>query len=258
MLLATWNVNGLRARFDFFLHWLRARRPDVLGLQELKLEGEQFPYDELRAEGYEAVVHGQKAWNGVAILSKKPITTVTLGLPGQDEMGARLVTGDVDGVRFTSVYVPNGKTIDHVAFPQKLAWLDALAVHLRADHDPSTPHVVGGDFNLCPTALDSWNEKALAGKIFHTVAERDRFRALVEWGLVDVFRERHPDQKTFSWWDYRGGAFHRGMGLRIDFLLATKPALERVESIEIDRDYRKKKDGHTPSDHAPVMMTLRP
>ena len=257
MLLATWNVNGLRARFDFVLHWLRARSPDVVGLQELKLEGDHFPHDELRAAGYECLVHGQKAWNGVAILAKTPIREVQRGLPGQAALGARLLTGEVGGITYSTIYVPNGKSVEHPDFPLKLAWLDALIEHIRATHAPNRPLIVGGDFNLCPTDLDSWNENVLAGAIFHTKDERDRFRRLTEWGLADVFRVRHPDTKAFSWWDYRSGAFHRGMGLRIDLILATKPALDRVESIEIDRDYRKKKDGLIPSDHAPVLLTLR-
>jgi exodeoxyribonuclease-3 len=256
MRVATWNVNGMRARLDFVLHWLRARQPDVVGLQELKLADEQFPHVEIEAVGYRAVTHGQKAWNGVAILSREPSTVTQQGLPGQQELGARLVTAGVGGLSFTTIYCPNGKSVGHEDFPRKLAWLDALAEHLRQRHRTDEAAILCGDFNICPAALDSWNEAALGGSIFHTDEERGRFRGLLEWGFKDLFREKFPDNQAFSWWDYRGGAFHRGQGLRIDFLLGTPTVLSRVRSVEIDRDYRKKKEGLTPSDHAPVIADL--
>jgi len=254
MRIATWNVNGLRSRLDFVLHWLRARQPDVVGLQELKLTDEQFPREVFEAEGYRAAVYGQKAWNGVAILSRDEVEVTQRGLPGEEEFGSRLITASVAGLSFTTVYCPNGKHLGHDDYPRKLSWFDALANHLRAAHDPSQPVVVGGDFNICPAPIDSWREAP--GEIFHTPEERQRFSALLEWGLVDAFRHLQPQTQAFSWWDYRGGAFHKKQGLRIDFLLASAPALERIQSIEIDRDYRKKKDGLTPSDHAPVIAEL--
>jgi exodeoxyribonuclease-3 len=256
MRIASWNINGLRARQDFVLHWLASREPDVVALQELKLTDEQFPADVFEALGYGAAVHGQKGWNGVALLSRKPLEIVQRGLPGQEDFGARLVTAKVEGVSFTSVYCPNGKSIEHEDFPRKLAWYEALAAHWSASQDAGEPAVLCGDFNVCPTALDSWAGERLAGAIFHTDEERTRFRALLDTGLVDVFRARHPDVQAFSWWDYRGGAFHRKQGLRIDFLLATRSVCERVRHVEIDRDYRKKQDGLTPSDHAPVFADL--
>jgi exodeoxyribonuclease-3 len=254
--LATWNVNGLRARLDFVLHWLRARRPDAVALQEIKLSDDQFPHEALRAEGYEAVVLGQRAWNGVAVLGRKPLEVVQRGLPGTHEAGARYLTVRVEGLVLGSVYCPNGKTVSHPDFASKLAWLDALAAHLAADHAPDERLVLGGDYNVCPGPLDSWNEAVLAGSIFHTDEERTRLRTLLGWGLHDVFRALHPDLQAFSWWDYRGGAFHRGHGLRIDLLLATRPVLDRVREVSIDRDYRKKHEGLTPSDHAPVLVEL--
>jgi len=254
MRIATWNVNGLRARLDFVLHWLRARAPDVVGLQELKLTDEQFPALELEAAGYRAVTHGQKGWNGVAILAREPVEVVERGLRGQEDCGARLVTGRVGGISFTTIYCPNGKATDHEDFPRKLAWLDALTAHAAAL--ATHPAVLCGDFNLCPTALDTWNEAALHGRIFHTDAERERFTRLLGTGWTDLFRARHPETRAFSWWDYRAGAFHRGHGLRLDFLLATEPVVARLRAVEIDRDYRKKKDGLAASDHAPVFADL--
>ncbi len=256
MRAVTWNVNGLRARLDFVLHWLREHQPDLVGLQELKLSDEQFPRDAIAAAGYQAAVFGQKSWNGVAILSRKPVESTQKGLPGQEEFGARLITAQLDGLSFASIYVPNGKSIEHDVYRRKLAWLDALAAHFEASYRPEDAVLLGGDFNVCPAPLDSWNEEALHGQIFHTEEERARLQRLLDWGFVDVFRARHPDTQAFSWWDYRGGAFHRRQGLRIDLLLATRSALDRVGSVEIDRDYRKKKEGLTPSDHAPVIADL--
>jgi exodeoxyribonuclease-3 len=254
--IATWNVNGLRARQDFLLRWLAAREPDLVALQELKLPDEQFAHDVFAQAGYQALVHGQKSWNGVAVLAKKPIAPVQVGLPGQEEMGARWLVAEVEGFVFASLYCPNGKHTGHDDFARKLAWYDALAEHLAAKHRADLPLVLGGDFNVCPAPIDSYDEAALAGQIFHTVEERARFRRLLDWGLRDLFREKNPALRAFSWWDYRDGAFHRGHGLRIDFLLGTAPVLARVREVSIDREWRKKQEGLTASDHAPVIAEI--
>ena len=257
MRIATWNVNGLRARIDFVRAWLRERQPDVVGLQELKTTDEQLPREDLEAEGYHVLAHGQKSWNGVAILTREPAELVQVGLPGQEEMGARLIGARVaGGLSFTTVYVPNGKTVEHADYPRKLAWMETLAEHFASKHGPDDDLVLCGDFNVCPTPLDTWNEAKLGGSILHSEPERERLRRLLDWGLRDVFRERHPESAEFSWWDYRFGAFHRGQGLRIDFLLATPRVLERVRRVEIDREWRKKHDGLTPSDHTAVWADL--
>jgi exodeoxyribonuclease-3 len=254
MRIATWNVNGLRARLDFVMHWLRERQPDVVGLQELKLEDDQVPGLSFESEGYRIVSHGQKAWNGVAILSREPAEVTQRGLPGEEGFGSRLITASVAGIDFTTVYVPNGKTLEHDDYPRKLQWLESLAAHWRERHSDSDAAVLCGDFNVCPAAIDSWHEDP--ARIFHTDEERTRFARLLDGGLVDLFRERYPDEQKFSWWDYRMGAFHRNMGLRIDLILGTRPLLERTRDIWVDRDYRKKKDGLTASDHAPVIADL--
>ena len=256
MRIATWNVNGLRARLDFVLLWLRERQPDLVGLQELKLDDAHFPHPAFESLGYRAECLGQKSWNGVAVLSRKPIRVTGRGLPGQDSLGARLLAVEVDGLSFTTVYVPNGKSVGHEDFPRKLAWLDALAAHFEAGGSPDAPAVLCGDFNVVPAALDSWNEAALAGRIFHTDAERRRLARLCDSGFVDVFRHLHPELQAFSWWDYRGGAFHRRQGLRIDLLLGTRSVAARARTAEIDRDWRKKHEGLIPSDHAPVVADL--
>lgn len=249
-------MNGLRARLQYVLHWIRARKPDIVGLQELKMRDELFPTSVFEEEGYHAISHGQKAWNGVAVLSREPAAVRQVGLPGQEDFGARLLTADVQGLSFTTVYVPNGKSLQHADFGRKLVWLDELARHFREHHDPSAATVLCGDFNVVPEAIDTWNEQELAGTIFHTESERKRFAYFLQWGFSDLFRRRNPDERMFSWWDYRGGSFYRNRGLRIDFLLGTESVARKLESVRVDRDYRKKKDGLTASDHAPVIADL--
>ncbi len=257
MRIATWNINGMRARFELLRLWLRARRPDVVGLQELKVTDDLFPHDELEAEGYKAVAHGQKAWNGVAILARADAVVTRRGLPGAEDQGARLIGARIGDLEFITVYCPNGKDVTHEDYGRKLAWFDRLADYLKAEHRPQESLVLCGDLNICPAPIDSWDETRFAGGIFHTGEERARFGRLVDWGLVDLFRGRHPEAQEFSWWDYRGGAFHRRQGLRIDFLLATESVRARIREVQIDRDYRKKLEGLTPSDHAPVIADLQ-
>lgn len=256
MRLATWNVNSIKARLPFVLGWLKARRPDVVCIQELKVADDDFPYDTFDAAGYRCAVHGQPQWNGVAVLSRRPAEVVQRGLPGAEDQGARLVTAVVDGLSVTSVYVPNGKTVEHPDYEAKLVWLDRLGDYVEKVVDPAAPHVIGGDFNIAPGPLDSWDPQRFAGTIFHTDAELERYERLLGAGLDDLYRHTHPDGAMFSWWDYRAGAFHKNQGLRIDFLLATAPVRDRVDTIGVDRDYRKKHDGETPSDHAPVIADL--
>lgn len=257
MRIATWNINGIRARLEFFLAWLAAREPDVVGLQELKVPDAQFPWADVEKAGYHVAVHGQKSWNGVAVLARQPIEVLQRGLPGQEDFGARLLAVRVGDVQFTTVYCPNGKHTGHGDFPRKLAWFDALTEYMtRSGPDPKVETVLCGDFNVCPQPIDSWNEAALQGAIFHTDEERDRIRRLLDAGWVDLFRTKYPEEQAFTWWDYRGGAFHRRHGLRIDFLLGNAALAARVQSVEIDREWRKKRDDLTPSDHAPVVADL--
>ncbi len=255
MRIATWNVNGLRARIDFMKLWLADRQPDVVGLQELKTPTEEFPHEEFEALGYTTHVHGQKSWNGVAILSRLPMQHLHSGLPGEDDWGARLITSEIDGkLEFTTVYCPNGKSVGHEDYPNKLRWYDSLNQHWQNSDHPA--RVLCGDFNIVPTPQDSWRHEAGDGDIFHTPDERQRLNTLLDQGLTDLFRHKYPDSGEFSWWDYRGGAFHRKQGLRIDFILGTGPVVAATADVMIDRDFRKKQDGLTASDHAPVIADL--
>ncbi|MGI9432707.1 MAG: exodeoxyribonuclease III, partial [Myxococcota bacterium] len=187
MRIATWNVNGLRARIDFVLHWLAERQPDVVGLQELKLTDEQFPHDVFGDAGYRALTHGQKSWNGVAVLSRETAKVVQTGLPGQEEFGARLLTAEIEGIEFTTVYVPNGKSVEHDDFPRKLAWLDALAERFEKGGAAERSAVLCGDFNVVPTALDGWDEKSHVGRVFHTDDERARIARLTGGAWTDLY-----------------------------------------------------------------------
>ncbi|MEZ5553210.1 MAG: exodeoxyribonuclease III [Pseudomonadales bacterium] len=255
MKIATWNINGLKARLEFMRLWLERRQPDVVGLQELKLTDDAFPHDFFEALGYQAITHGQKSWNGVAVLSRLPLEAIQVGLPGQEEAGARLIGVRVDDrLDFTTVYCPNGKSLEHDDYPLKLAWFDALAEYWRTGATETS--VICGDFNIVPTPLDSWKGSAGDGDLFHTSAERERLSRLLGLGLVDLYRVHAPDEQAFSWWDYRGGAFHRKQGLRIDLLLGSPAVAARVRSAEIDREFRKKQDGLTASDHAPVIADI--
>jgi exodeoxyribonuclease-3 len=254
MRIATWNVNGLRARIDYLTLWLERRAPDVVGLQELKITDEEFPVSRFTELGYHVVTHGQKAWNGVAVLSRSPAEVISRGLPGQAPFGARLLRVSVDGIDFTTVYCPNGKDLDHADYPLKLEWFDALADYWR-NESPSGAAVLCGDFNIVPTPLDSWQGE-VTDQIFHTPAERMRLAALTALDLTDLFRVKYPERTAYSWWDYRGGAFHRGHGLRIDMLLGTPAVVARLVDVEIDRDFRKKQNGLSASDHAPVYADL--
>jgi exodeoxyribonuclease-3 len=255
--IATFNVNSIKARLDFLLIWLRERSPDVVCLQELKLDDEHFPHAELRDAGYHAYLCAQKSWNGVAVLSKKEGELLQRGLPGQEEMGARLVAVKVDGLTCISVYVPNGKTIEHDDYPRKLAWMDQLREHVSASYALDEPLVIGGDYNITHRDADSHAPDKLNGHIHHTAAERSSLDALLDLGLSDLYRHKYPDGTMFSWWDYRGGSFHRNLGLRIDLLLGSAPLREALDDVWTDRDFRKKKEGLTASDHAPVIADLR-
>jgi exodeoxyribonuclease-3 len=258
MLIATWNVNGLRARSERLREWLAERKPDLVCLQELKITEADFPHLELRAAGYHAVLVGQPSWNGVAVLARDAPSMLVRELEGVTDKGARFLAARAGEIEIASVYIPNGKTIEHPEFKGKLDWLDHLATHLEHRADKDAPLVVAGDFNVCFTDIDSYLGAAGRGTIFHTPEERALTARLTSAGLVDLFRAKYPDVPGYSWWDYRAGNFHKNLGMRLDILFATEPVARRVKDVYVDRDYRKKSktSGALPSDHAPVVAVL--
>ncbi len=254
MQIATWNVNSIRARKERVSAWLVEHAPEVLCVQETKVVDADFPLAELTELGYHAEIHGQKTYNGVAILARQPLADPVRGFAdGEPEEDARLIAATVAGVRVVSVYVPNGKEIGHPKYEYKLAWLARLRRYLERHCDPAAPLVLCGDFNVAPSDLDVWDPALWRDRLLVSDAEREGFAALVDWGLTDLYRHHHPDDPGFSWWDYRQLAFPKKHGLRIDFLLATAPLLARSTEIVVDREARK---GKQPSDHAPVVGTF--
>ena len=252
MRIATWNVNSLNVRQGRVEEWLDYARPDILCLQETKLADAAFPYMAFEARGYQAAHHGQGRWNGVAILSRVGMEDVLAGMPrseAADPEEARLLTATCGGVRVSSVYVPNGRSLTDEHYRYKLRWLADLRSFVEATGNPARPTVVAGDFNIAPADND------VAPGIradTHTSPEvRGALGALLDWGMVDVFRQHHPSEPIYSWWDYRAGDFHNGRGLRIDLLLASAPVAERTSFVLVDRQARK---GKLPSDHAPVLL----
>ena len=253
MRIATWNVNSLKARLPKVTEWLERSRVDVLLMQETKLADDAAPEMAFRMSGYELAHHGEGRWNGVAIASRVGLTDVRPGFTGEaDPDGARFVSALCGGVRVASLYAPNGREVGSGFWLAKLLWFARLRAWLDA-RDPAEPLVLGGDFNVAPTDLDVWDPAAFQGATHVTADERAAFAALLDWGLVDVYRKHHPESGRFSWYDYRAGAFHKGQGMRIDHLLATRLLAARVTAAEIDREARK---NPIPSDHAPVLMDI--
>jgi exodeoxyribonuclease-3 len=254
--IATWNVNSVKQRLPRLLPWLDERQPDVVCLQETKLNDDAFREllaDELDKRGYEVALHGEAAWNGVAILSKGGLDDVVTGLengPGFPHPEARAVAATCQGIRVHSVYVPNGRTPDSDHYQYKLAWLAALKDIVAAGPDQA---VVCGDVNIAPTDDDVFDPDAYVGQTHVTPAERHALQELMALGLRDVVRDRWPDERVFSYWDYRAGMFHQDLGMRIDLILASEPVASRAKAAWVDRHARK---GKGPSDHAPVIVDL--
>jgi exodeoxyribonuclease III len=254
--IATWNVNSVKQRVPRLLPWLDRRQPDVVCLQETKLADDRFVEllgDELAARGYEAAVHGEAAWNGVAILSRVGLDDVVAGLedgPGFPDPEARAVSATCDGIRVVSVYVPNGRVPDSDHYRYKLAWLASLREVVGAGPDAT---VVCGDMNIAPADDDVFDPDAYIGQTHVTPPERAALAELQGLGLRDVVRDRWPKERVFTYWDYRAGMFHQDLGMRIDLVLASPPVADRVRAAWVDRHARK---GSGPSDHAPVIVDL--
>jgi exodeoxyribonuclease-3 len=252
--LATWNLNSIRARQGRLLAWLAAEAPDVVCLQETKVEDADFPHDALVAAGYHAAVYGERSYNGVAIVARTPPSDVARGLDdGEADEEARVIAATVGELRVVSAYVPNGQDLASEKYPYKLAWFRRLRRYLERTSSPDARLVVCGDMNVTADDRDVWSPEKWAGHIHCSPPEREAFDELRAFGLVDVFRAHNPTGGVYSWWDYRGVAFFKNQGLRIDYVLATRAVAERVTACTIDRSARKGQDA---SDHAPVSATL--
>lgn len=258
MKVVTWNVNSLNARREYVERYLDAEKPDLLCVQELKLDTDKVPTEVFESRGYHVAVHGQPQWNGVLLASKSPIDDVHMGLPGGDAGQSRLVAGTIEGVRFVNLYCPQGGSADSEKFPYKLGFYDALLEWLPEQLSAHESLVVLGDLNIAPLDEDVWDPAAFVDVPSHHPEELKRWATLMDLGFSDVVYPRLPDnpKERFSFWDYRGMSFRFNKGMRIDHILVTDPVAARVQSARVVRDWRKKKDGLTPSDHAPVEAVL--
>lgn len=253
--IISWNVNSIRARHDRLLALLGRHEPDVVCLQELKLEEDKFPWGELKAAGYHAACLGQKSYNGVAILSRTEPEDVRRGMgDGGDDAQARLISARVHGIRVFSAYFPNGSTPESDKYTFKLAWMERLARKLRAEHAPGEPIALCGDFNVAPSDLDVKNVEKWADTVLCRPEVREALEAIRGFGLVDSLRRLRPDEgNLYSYWDYQMLGFPKNDGLRIDHIDVTEPLATRLLAVRIDREERK---GKQPSDHAPVIATF--
>ncbi len=249
MKIAAWNVNSIRARQQRLMSWLSSFAPDVLCLQETKCTDAEFPALDLKTAGYDSVSYGQRSYNGVAIVSKWPLTDIVRGMDDDSEGQSRVIAATAGPVRVISAYAPNGQAVDSPAFEYKLRWYERLRRYLDTGFDKNQPIVLCGDFNVAPEPRDVHDPRLWEGQTMFTLPEREALKHVVEFGLVDTFRKHHPEDGRFSWWDYRMLAFPKNRGLRIDHLYATAPLAEKCTAADVDREARK---GSLPSDHAPV------
>lgn len=255
MRLATWNVNSLKVRLPRVEEWLADVQPDVLCMQETKLADDAFPALTFQAMGYDTCHHGQGQWNGVAILSRVGMTDVVADFADgrEPDRDARIITATCAGVRVSSVYVPNGRSLDDEHYQYKLDWLGRLRNHVAAMGSASDDVVVAGDYNIAPADRDVHDPAKYVDATHVSEPERAALGELERWGLEDVFRRHHDAGKLFSWWDYRAGDFHQGRGMRIDLIMASASVAARSQWCMIDRNARK---GTQPSDHAPVIVDV--
>jgi exodeoxyribonuclease-3 len=254
LLFATFNVNGIGARLPRLLEWLAERRPDVVGLQEIKIETERFPFAAIEAAGYRALVHGQKGFNGVAILSKAPAREVTRALDGEaEDVQCRWIEAEVEGVHFACLYLPNGNPVPGPKFDYKLRWMERLRLRARTLLDDERAVILAGDWNVCPTDLDVARPDAMAGDALLQPETRALFRTIEAQGWTDAIRARRPHEPCYSFWDYQAGAWPKNWGLRIDHLLLSPAAADRMTDCGVDRAVR---GAERASDHVPVWAAI--
>lgn len=261
MKFATFNVNGIGARLPRLLEWLAAAKPDVVGLQEIKTETDRFPFQAMEDAGYHALVHGQKGFNGVAILSREPAEEIQRDLAdatgsgpeGLDDMQSRWIEAVVRGVHFACLYLPNGNPVPGPKFDYKLAWMDRMTARAAALLATEAPVILAGDWNVCPTDADLARPDMMAGDALVQPETRGRFRALAAQGWTDAIRARFPQSQCYSYWDYQAGAWQRNWGLRIDHLMLSPAAADLMVDAGIDRDVR---GAERASDHVPVWVDI--
>ena len=250
MKIATWNVNSLKVRLPHVLDWLEASEADVLCLQETKTTDENFPVDEITAAGYHVVFSGQKTYNGVAIISKQPVTDIVTDVDGLDDPQRRILGATIGAVRVLNLYVVNGQEVGSEKYDHKLFWLEKVTRHIAAQLSNHDNFVVVGDFNIAPDDRDVHDPEAWHERILCSTPERDALKKIIDLGLVDTFRLFEQADNSFSWWDYRAAGFRRNRGLRIDLILASQPLVEHCSACDIDKEPRSLE---RPSDHTPVI-----
>lgn len=251
MIISTWNVNSISVRLPQLIEWLKAQKPNVVCLQETKTVDEKFPLEQLTQIGYHCEFFGERSYNGVAILSDRPIMNVRKGfVNGDPESQKRLIEAEVDSVHIINVYIPNGSAVGSSKYEYKMDWLQKLHQHIDHNHDLNKEVVLCGDFNIATEDRDCYNPELVKGTIMCSDAERESLDRVKSLGLIDTFRINNEDAGHYSWWDYRMGAFKRNMGFRIDHVWASKSLASRCDSVFIDKAPRKLE---RPSDHAPVI-----
>ncbi|MBN1960000.1 MAG: exodeoxyribonuclease III [Deltaproteobacteria bacterium] len=252
MQIVCWNVNSIRARKERFLSWLKERQPDVVCLQETKVVDSEFPADEIASLGYNCAVHGQKTYNGVAIVSRLPLSNIQKGFGDhQDDNQSRIISAFINDLRIISVYVPNGGELGSDKYAYKLKWLKRLRAYLDQTANPEQEIIVAGDFNIAWRDCDAAHPEAWRDSVLAHTSIREAFAPILSWGLRDLLAEKEPNGGVFSWWDYRQLSFARNDGLRIDLLLTTETIANKCSKAWVDKEARK---GEKPSDHAPVFI----
>lgn len=253
MKIATWNVNSLKVRLTHVLDWLSTTNCDVLALQELKLDNDNFPLVQLEDLGYYVCYNGQKAYNGVAIISKYPIDEVVYDIPNYQDEQKRVISATIQDIRIICVYVVNGQEVDSIKYQYKLLWLEQLSLYLKASLSTYPKLIVLGDFNIAPKDIDVYDPELFKDRILCSEPERQAFEAMLSLGLSDSFRLFNNSPNEYTWWDYRAFAFRRKLGLRIDHLLISEQVKSLAYDCVIDKEPRKLE---RPSDHTPIILHL--
>ncbi|HBM90570.1 MAG TPA: exodeoxyribonuclease III [Rhodospirillaceae bacterium] len=254
MLVSSWNVNSVRARLPLITGWLEKTQPDVLLLQEIKCQTEDFPALNFEALGYKTYVSGQKSYNGVAILSKKTAKDIITSLPDDDAAQARYIEATIEGVRIASIYAPNGNPLGTEKYDYKIDWMKKLKNHIKNLLSQEKPFILGGDYNVISTEKDVYDPKGWEKDALFSPQTRELWHEILHLGVTEAFRALHPEEIAYTFWDYQGGAWPRNLGLRIDHFLLSPESTDRLESCTIDSTPRAQEKA---SDHTPILVSLK-